>query len=387
MDNFVESIPEINIKSDINNDIKTYIGAGGRKILLDLPSKTGTAYLSLENNSISINYEDDENILLCDEKLLISGRVIDKMCFAKIEQLETKFPYYVGFALFINEGVTKGENIFQMFGILENDQDKFKLDPITFVKTECAKIAHVFLDDWHVPIKIMLTRKDMRTFDVFGTDGSDFGTFDFEENCIPDRSSATKNNFFLATSQGLEKWELTQTDIALVELLPLKVSKDRFFVSKCRTTPQTPDDQVVYTGFEAYFLCDGKRYEIEGATELVGYNFALTDKGLFFIEGWPDGQLKPRLVTKKQLKPLLFDCIESDDYCFRAFFTDENTNDLYVFCGTDTLEAFRITGFGERILDIRVSFDTDEFYICGVKLISVVSDFAQLPKAQVRFED
>jgi hypothetical protein len=387
MDFACGNLPTINLKDGNLSNIETYVGNGGRKILLDLPCEVGTAYLFLEGNYASICHEDDEKIIECDTKGLLSGRVIDKMSFIKLEQREDDLPYYVGFALYINEGITKNENLFQMFGILKHAKDRFKLDPITFIKTECAKIAHVFLDDWHVPTKVMLANKGMSFFEVYTTNGSSWGAFEFEESCIADRYPGTGKDFFLADSQGLAKWRLGSTDVEFVEQLPLNVNLEKAFFPKCRTTPQLPNEQVFYTGKSAYFLSDGKSYEIDGATELVGYNFALTDKGLCFIEGWPDDQLKPRLITSKKLKPLLFDCVDSDDYYYRTFFTDEETNDLYVFCGSDVLEVFKITGFDERILDVRVSYQTDEFYVCCLNSTIVVSDFETLPKAQVQFED
>lgn len=379
----IESVPAIDMKDIKLPNIKTYIWSGGRKILLDLPCEVGSAHLSLERNDISIWIEDEENIFECDTKTFVAGRVVDRLTFVCEEKRETELPYHVGYALFINEGIKEGENICQMYGILKETQSRFKLDSVSNFKTECARIAHVFLDGWHEPTMVMLSNKEMSFFEVFKTNGSSWGAFEFEESCIADRYPGTGKDFFLADSQGLAKWRLGQTDVEFVEQLPLQVNLEKAFVPKCRTTPQIPDDQVFYTGNTAYFLSDGKSYDIEGATELVGYNFALTNKGLYFIEGWPDEQLKPRLISSKQLKPLLFDSVDSDDYYYRAFFTDEDTNDLYVFCGSDVLEMIKFTGFDERILDVRVSFETDEFYVCCLNSTIVVSDFETLQRTPV----
>ena len=191
--------------------------------------------------------------------------------------------------------------------------------------------------------------------------------------------------FLWQIKRGLSKWRLDGTEIVFVERLPLDVEFEKAFVQKGRVTPQIPDDQVFYTGSSAYFLSNGARVEIENAKDIVGYNFAITDKGLFFVDGWPDDALVLRRITERKLKPLLFDCVERDETVFRAFFLDEETNELVVFSEDESLEMTKISGICGRVLDVSVSFESSTFKIFTIEETIEVSDFMSLPRTTVVF--
>ncbi|NTU61421.1 MAG: hypothetical protein HGA95_03750 [Caldiserica bacterium] len=370
--------------ADENNSIRHFPGRGARKILLDLPLQNeGLAFVALETNELKIWIEDGSCIVA--DSLLLPGRVIDKFSFVRTDLKKDAYPQFVGFVFLVCDGAGRVQNSCHIVGVRQDSPEKLELERLCSVPTECSKVAHVFLDKWQVPEKIMLAHPNKSGFDIISVEGSQRGFFDFETECLPDRYASVGNDFFIADKEGLSKWRFDGTELVFVERLPLEVEFEKAFMQKGRVTPQTPDDQEFYTGSSIYFLYNGVTVEIEDAKDVVGYNFVVTEKGVYFIDGWPDDELVPRYVTQKKLKPLLFDWVEREKTPFRAFFLDEDTNELIVFSESGNLEVTKISGIRGRILDVSVNFEFDMFMIYTMEEAIWVSDFGSLPKFNVEY--
>lgn len=381
-----DSNPEMdscNILENKDENITHYKGFGARKILLDMPIEGfGFSYVAIEKDKLKIL---TERVDCFEEDLLpLPGRVVDRLQFLRTET-ENDDPLFVGFLFLICKSIGRQLNTFLVVSVRLINGNKWKLEFTCMVPTVCSKIAHVFCDQWQIPEKIMLMRPDKTSFDVLSTDGDELGTFDFETECLPDRCISVEKTFFMASRSGFSQWSLDRSEVKIVKDLPVKVDFDKAFAQKCRSSPQAPDDQSFYTGESVYFLYNGESVEVEDAKDIVGYNFVITEKGLFFIDGWPDDELKLRRVTQKKLKPLLFDWVERHETPFRAFFVDEDTNELIVFSESDNLEITKISDIRGKILDVSVNFKHDTFKVYTMEEAIEVSDFESLPKRNVEF--